>query len=112
VHPQGLPVMYVNIVLHVYLFYFSFLLMYYLDNLDCEQKMRCVEVPHAKLFGKEMIQKLVKADKKEKDGLTIFGNLNVSIFSSNVVYITLTVTPRFSNCTCSSNVVYSLHPKL
>jgi hypothetical protein len=80
--------MYVNIVLHVYLFYFSFLLMYYLDNLDCEQKMRCVEVPHAKLFGKEMIQKLVKADKQEKDGLTTFGNLNVSIFSSNVVYIT------------------------
>jgi hypothetical protein len=54
-----------------------------------------------------MIQKLVKADKQEKDGLTTFGNLNVSIFSSNVVYITLTVTPRFSNCTCSSNVVYT-----
>ena len=81
--------------------------MYYLDNLDCDQKMRCVEVPRAKLFGKEMIQKLVKADKQEKDGLTTFGNLNVSIFSSNVVYITSTVTPRFSNYTCSSsNVVY------
>ena len=86
-HPQGLPVMYVNVVLHVYLFYFCFLQTYYLDNLDCEQKMRCVEVPRAKLFGKEMIQKLVKADKQEEDGLPIFGNLNVSIFSSNVVLL-------------------------
>ena len=61
--------------------------MYYLDNLDCDQKMRCVEVPRAKFFGSEMIQKLVKADKQEKDGLTTFGNLNVSIFSSNVVLL-------------------------
>ncbi|XP_066361654.1 uncharacterized protein [Miscanthus floridulus] len=55
----------------------AFLVMYYLDNLDCDQKMRCVEVPRAKFFGSEMIQKLVKADKQEEDGLPIFGNLNL-----------------------------------
>lgn len=63
--------------------------MYYLDNLDCEQKMRCVEVPRAKLFGNAVIKKLEKADKLQEGGglPTTFGNLNVSIFISNVVLL-------------------------
>lgn len=82
--------------------------MYYLDNLDCEHKMRCVEVPRAKFFSKKMIQKLVIADMlQEEDGLPKFGKLTVSIFSCYVVYISLAVTPRFSNNACNSNVVYS-----
>jgi len=81
--------------------------MYYLDILDCEHKMRCVEVPRVKFFSKEMIQKLVTADMlQDEDGLPTFGKLTVSVFSSNVVYFPLAVA-LFSNRACSSNLVYS-----
>ncbi|RLN28183.1 Ulp1 protease family, C-terminal catalytic domain containing protein, expressed [Panicum miliaceum] len=56
----------------------AFLVMYYLDNLNCKQKMSCVETPRAKFFGKGMVENLVKADKLwDADGLPTFGNLNL-----------------------------------
>ncbi|CAL4907786.1 unnamed protein product [Urochloa decumbens] len=60
----------------------AFLVMLYLDNLDCKQKMRREEVPRAKFFGDSMIWKLLKPDKLlEANGLATFGYLNVKLRS-------------------------------
>ncbi|KAL6906338.1 hypothetical protein ACP4OV_003939 [Aristida adscensionis] len=56
----------------------AFLVIYYLDNLDCMLKMSCIETPRVKFFTKEFIRKLEEADKRtEEDGFPTFGKLNL-----------------------------------
>ncbi|KAL6620116.1 hypothetical protein ACP70R_035255 [Stipagrostis hirtigluma subsp. patula] len=56
----------------------AFLVIFYLDNLNCTLKMRCVDTPRAKFFKKRIMSKLKKADElTDQDGLRTFGNLSL-----------------------------------
>lgn len=63
-----------------------------------------------KFFGNGTIHKLMRFDKlDEEDSLPIFGNLTISILSSNVVYYfnSSPKPPSFSSHACISDEVFS-----